>query len=126
MRLYTHGYDLFSPPDTVCYHQWERNPLRTSDALNRNRSNQHKSLRGASLDVVRMQLQGLGRGLGEHRTAKQFSEELGVDFNERTLRQGSENGMLSVEAFADFASTKVNFEGSDVSTVFKLVSEFIT
>ena len=28
VRLFTHGTDLYAPPETVCYHMWKRNPLR--------------------------------------------------------------------------------------------------
>ncbi|KAL3790475.1 hypothetical protein HJC23_012031, partial [Cyclotella cryptica] len=112
LRLYTHGYDLFSPPLTVCYHQWKRNPRRTRDFSDMSEDDQNRlaSQREASLEVVRMQLRGLGRGLGRHRSALQFRDELGVDFDKCSLLPDCENGKLSAEAFVDssFASLITN------------------
>eukprot|EP00957_Ditylum_brightwellii_P013396 1011726-Ditylum_brightwellii.AAC.1 len=29
VRLYTHGYDLYVPPVSVCYHLWDRGTRKT-------------------------------------------------------------------------------------------------
>mmetsp|Transcript_16014 Transcript_16014/g.29044 ORF Transcript_16014/g.29044 Transcript_16014/m.29044 type:complete len:148 (+) Transcript_16014:1126-1569(+) len=89
-RLYTHGIDLYAPPQTICYHLWKRNPFRVSGKVKQ---------REDSLQVVRMQLRGMGRGLGTVRSMKQFWEELGVDFEKQTLAPGCENAGLSGDAF---------------------------
>ncbi|KAL7506633.1 hypothetical protein ACHAXN_005125 [Cyclotella atomus] len=120
VRLYTHGYNLFSPPQTVCYHKWERNPLRTREYL-------FESYREASLKVVKMQLQGIeGVGLGTRRSASQFSEELGVDFAQCKIGQGCENDVRG----ADFACTEIkqveHFISNDISQVLELVTQFIS
>ncbi|KAL7518109.1 hypothetical protein ACHAWX_005439 [Stephanocyclus meneghinianus] len=140
VRLYTHGYDLFSPPLTVCYHQWKRNPMRTRDISDMTEDNRKRlaSQKEASLDVVRMQLRGLGRGLGQHRSARQFSDELGVDFDKCSLLPDCDNGKLSAEAFADnsFAGlitvsdhvpsrNTLGMESSEMSAIWNLVNDFI-
>lgn len=129
LRLYTHGYYMFSPPETVCYHQWRRNPLRKRDPMKADKNHCLESQRKASLNAVRMQLQGLGRGLGNHRSARQFAIDLGVDFDTCTLIHGCENGSLSEDAFASSvcaSPVKDNqLEQNDINQVLKLVASFI-
>ena len=130
VRLYTHGIDLYAPPQTVCYHKWERNPLRVREDIDSLKAKQRKD----SLNVVRMQLQGLGTGLGTVRTTAQFSNELGVDFNKQVLGPGCENVELSEDAFVSQKATsllpnvtKEEDLGSnaDMNTVLKLVGEYM-
>jgi len=82
IRLFTNGVDLYAPPETVCYHMWKRNPLRKQEAAAARSSDKGSSStdsnnaadddhdptitrgREGSLNVVRMQLRGMGRGLG--------------------------------------------------------------
>ena len=141
VRLFTLGYNLYSPPQTVCYHKWERNPLRTRVPSERNKRNKEwlASQREASLELVRKQLQGLGRGLGKERTVEQFSLELGVNFDKFILSPGCENGKLSMDAFADSALPKLSglstsnglpvnetgLDSDEISAVLKLVNAFI-
>lgn len=106
VRLFTNGVDLYAPPETVCYHKWKRNPLRKeqvakSDNTADNAIDATDPTRGreASLNVVRMQLRGMGRGLGTVRTVKQFEEALGVDFESLELLEGCESAGLDDEAF---------------------------
>jgi len=130
VRLYTHGIDLYAPPQTVCYHKWERNPLRVREDIDSLKANQRKE----SLNAVRMQLQGLGCGLGTVRTTEQFSNELGVDFNKQVLDQACEIAGLSEDAFVSQTTSPLLPNGkkekglgsnADMNTVLKLVGEYM-
>jgi len=131
VRLYTHGIDLYAPPKTVCYHKWERNPLRVREDVDGLKAKQRKD----SLNAVRMQLQGLGCGLGTVRSVKQFSEKLGVDFDKQVLYQGCANVGLSDDAFVSQTATSLlsnttkeedrGASNADMNTVFKLVGEYM-
>ena len=83
-----------------------------------------------------MQLRGLGRGLGTVRSAEQFAEKLGIDFEKQTLVPGCENVGLCEDAFVSSTSlasgedVKVGAASSslsdnDMSSVFKLVDQFM-
>ena len=131
VRLFTHGYDLYSPPETVCYHQWKRNPLRDRDTSRMSEDEQilFESKRHASKTVVKMQLQGLGRGLGAIRSAAEFSAHLGVDFKECRLSKGCEDGNLPSDAFVSSFLTgteKESFNCNEMSNIKALVGQFIS
>jgi [Skp1-protein]-hydroxyproline N-acetylglucosaminyltransferase len=119
VRLFTHGYNLFSPPQTVAYHQWNRNPLRTSKPF------LFESHREAALEVVRMQLRGIGGGLGTRRSVTEFSKRLSVDFVQCKLGRDCEN-----VRGADFVCTETKqverFKSNDISQVLELVNQFIS
>jgi [Skp1-protein]-hydroxyproline N-acetylglucosaminyltransferase len=151
VRLFTNGVDLYAPPETVCYHMWKRNPLRRQEQVARsvkgsidsNNAANDPSTRGreASLNVVRMQLCGMGRGLGTMRTAKQFQEALGVNFETLALSKGCENAGLDDDAFVsssqgtagDDSAFDLNHGGDekaviledDMSMVMSLVSSYL-
>ena len=124
VRLHTHGIDLYTPPQTVCYHLWKRNPLRNDNEKIRQRER--------SLKVVSMQLQGSGRGVGTARSVEHFSHTLGVDFEKRMLIPGCENVGLGDDAFASSPSVGGSLEenvrdlnGREMSSVFALVGQFM-
>ena len=142
VRLFTHGYELFAPPETVCYHLWSSRSRNRND----NDGSQRPKLalgRESSLEVVRMQLRGKGRGLGKVRSAEQFSRELGVDTEKHTLSQGCENIRLHCNTFvspitaeldsgctpdlldAARPALKEECTNNDMTTVLKLVSQFM-
>mmetsp|Transcript_26313 Transcript_26313/g.49997 ORF Transcript_26313/g.49997 Transcript_26313/m.49997 type:complete len:289 (-) Transcript_26313:2815-3681(-) len=132
VRLYTHGVDLYAPPQTVCYHLWKRNQFRVrEDDGGSGKAKQREN----SLGVVRMQLCGTGRGLGTVRSVEQFQKELGIDFEKQTLSSGCENASLADETFMSSTSLGVAVEdetdasktltGNDMSSVFKLVGQFM-
>lgn len=146
VRLYTHGVDLYAPPMTVCYHKWERNALRkpstassSTNGTDEEDNNPTRLGREASLNVVRSQLRGTGRGLGAVRTVKQFQDAIGVDFETRELSAGCENAGLDDNAFvstsvgqimimADADNNKEdsgNMANNDMSMVMSLVSQFM-
>jgi [Skp1-protein]-hydroxyproline N-acetylglucosaminyltransferase len=120
VRLFTHGYDLYAPPETVCYHLWSRSHRPTNNTIIATTTPQkltpqeeddaEKKLeqRRLSLEIVRRQLRGdssiLHAGsssLGTVRTAAQFAERLGVDFERQTLNEGCQNGGLTANDFCD-------------------------
>ena len=131
VRLFTHGIDLFAPPHTVAYHLWKRNPLRVGKADDPKRQQQRED----ALEVVRMQLRGQGRELGTVRSVEQFWRNLGVDYENQTLSPGCENAGLSEDAFVSSgslstidskgANTGNNPSGDDMSSVLKLVWQFM-
>lgn len=133
VRLYTHGINLYAPPQTVCYHLWKRNPLRIRVDYDPYREEQKE----ISLDVVRRQLRGIGQGIGNVRSAKQFSIDLGVDFDNQTLAIGCEDARLHATSFvcsvhADGATDAKAINGAeertsdDMRSVMALVSRFIS
>mmetsp|Transcript_34577 Transcript_34577/g.58672 ORF Transcript_34577/g.58672 Transcript_34577/m.58672 type:complete len:288 (+) Transcript_34577:340-1203(+) len=131
VRLYTHGIDLFTPPQAVCYHLWKRNPLRVRTTTS---GDSGEGLREHSLEVVRTQLRGKGRGLGTVRSVTEFHKKLGVDFEKQTLAPGSENAGLSDDAFVPPTSLgrdvgdemkHSGLSGDDMSSVLKLIGQFI-
>lgn len=142
VRLFTNGVDLYAPPETVCYHMWKRNPLRKeqvagSDNAGDNSIDTTDPTRGreASLNVVRMQLRGMGRGLGTVRTVKQFEEALGVNFSSLELLGGCENAGVGsfVSSSQGIIGNDTTLRGdkeaviveNDMSTVMSLVSQFM-
>lgn len=113
VRFYTHGYDLYAPEQTVCYHLWSRHHRPTTvtdgrrlEGLNKQRQD---SIAEASRAKVQQQLLGekstigIPYGLGNNRPASGFAEHLGVNFADQTfVQQGGrwEDGDLSPGDFA--------------------------
>jgi [Skp1-protein]-hydroxyproline N-acetylglucosaminyltransferase len=108
VRLYTHGYDLYAPPESVCYHLWSRSHRPTQRPI----ADEERQQRERSLQVVRQQLRGEYNGndsrygLGSVRTTAQFAQALGVDFDRQSFtRDDVSNGGLSPDDFADVSSS---------------------
>jgi hypothetical protein len=107
IRLFTNGYDLYCPNETVCYHLWSRahRPKTTGSATVTAASTAYKQrLQKLSMEKVKQQLLGdqIGKpfGLGKARTAAAFADKLGVDFRRQTfVRDGWEFGELCSEDF---------------------------
>ncbi len=100
VRFFTHGYDCYAPPETICYHLWSRTYRPTQQAASPSEIKQ----RAVSLDIVRQQLlgqyQGLSYGLGTRRSVKDFAKALRIDFTtQRFLDDAFENGGLLSEDF---------------------------
>lgn len=133
VRLFTNGYDLFAPPETVCYHLWERDYRKTFQ----NDTNAHVDVRRKkeedrqrSLETVRRQLRGDGRGLGTVRTVGEFERRLGVTFSNSdtndnddsscgVIERGAEDGGLNPCAFVGITSVGCCKDGGGASGVVK-------
>ena len=108
VRLFTHGYDLYAPEETVCYHLWSRSHRPTNTALSSatKTAENNKKLREFSQAIVQKQLLGdekmIGAhcGLGKVRTAAAFAHHLGVDFDKQSfVREGWDCGELNSRDF---------------------------
>jgi len=105
VRLFTHGYNLYAPKETVCYHLWSR-AHRPTPATQKRREARKEQQKATSQSTVKKQLQGdvsmIGEtfGLGKDRTVSEFAEHLGVDFStQQFVREGWEYGDLSKDNF---------------------------
>ena len=109
-RLYTNGYNLYAPSESVCYHLWSRDhrPVQHEQGQH-SKSEQEKINKRKKQSIMHVKNLLVGDeslveyGLGMHRTAAEFAEMLGVDFERRSMKDGCENGGLSPEKFNDAA-----------------------
>jgi [Skp1-protein]-hydroxyproline N-acetylglucosaminyltransferase len=110
IRLYTHGYDLYAPPQNVCYHLWSRDHRNTfQDDLKVSEHTQKESKEAScnvihsrleSQEKVRRQLTGeCTEQLGTVRSISSFAQALGVDFNTRIIRHDASLGGLDESRF---------------------------
>jgi len=128
--LYTHGYDLYAPPETVCFHLWSRShrPTPIQDTIPPEMKRRQEVQRRAARQVVLQQLRGEGRGLGTERTVADFAKAIGVDFKEQTIQEDAALGGLQVDEFAHDVSTLApdSLEGQvaslDVKTQARIMS----
>jgi [Skp1-protein]-hydroxyproline N-acetylglucosaminyltransferase len=94
VRLYTAGYDMYAPCQSVCYHLWSRTHRPAdyvtfaSTTTNKTDDDERKkkAQREQSLAVVLEQVAGRGPGLGDQRTAAAWAAALGLHVAERTVR----------------------------------------
>lgn len=107
VRLYTHGYDLFAPPETVCYHLWSRShrPTPLQEDVSPQIKHKREAQRNEAREVVLQQLRGQGRGLGTERTASEFAKMIGVNFEEQSIDVNASLGGLEASEFAADIST---------------------
>ena len=95
-RLYTYGYDFWTPPRSVCFHLWKRahrptfreNETKHSTTM---KINPHQ-IKSESMirSMLRMQnedtiLSDTRYGLGSQRSLEDFQKRVGVSFQERIL-----------------------------------------
>jgi [Skp1-protein]-hydroxyproline N-acetylglucosaminyltransferase len=122
VRFFTHGYDMYAPPESVVYHLWSRNhrPPTSSHKSDDQQSKVHEQKREAQQRVQR-QLDGdqseVGRpnGLGTVRPASEFAALLGVDFNQKGFaRDTFDCGLLSEGDFVELP-TGVIGSGSETN-----------
>jgi len=114
VRLFTNGYDLYAPEETVCYHLWSRshrptNVLTGSAAkTTKDEKLKERELRLRELSRAKVKKQLLGDhfmigatfGLGRARDAAAFAKHLGVNFNQQTfIREGWDCGELNSDDF---------------------------
>lgn len=112
VRLYTHGYDLYAPPETVCFHLWSRSYRPTISQQSSTSSQQTKEeKRDRALDTVRSQLLGRHKevnqhyGLGGERTSKEYAQALNIDFESQTIGSTATLGGLVPDRFVDVESS---------------------
>lgn len=108
IRLYTHGYDLYSPPATVCYHLWSRDHRTTfQDDFGATNDDENKVLdkkKLASLEKVKCIMRGNGDQLGNSRFVDEFWKSLQVNRDKKVLYKGAEDAGLSPNSFASHSS----------------------
>ena len=118
LRLYTCGYDLFAPPETVCFHLWSRDHRKTfqdeigtfglekGDNSDKSQSQWHQISRAKSIAKIKDQIAGVDKtSIGSVRTVMEFATRLGVDFNNGVILPGAERGCLKE---VDFVSTGIS------------------
>lgn len=106
VRLYTWGFDLFAPSESVCYHLWSRahRPTKQLSKLANGESSLETDERAAreySHKILKDQVAGRGPGLGSERSTNDFARALKVNFDERYLEEGAELGGLAASSFAE-------------------------
>lgn len=113
-RLYTHGYDFFTPTRSVIYHLWSRahRPTQSQDRVQVNDSTR-SALAKQSLTRVQRLLGmtvdettaagiddsiavGARYGLGTSRSLQQFEAAIGVDFKTRQVKSLARSAILSL------------------------------
>ena len=77
LRLYTNGYDVYAPCETVCYHLWSRSHRPLGNPID-------PVLRCASQAIVKEQLCN-GKGLGLSRTVAEWEARVGVDLRQQKV-----------------------------------------
>jgi len=94
VRLWTHGWDLFSPNKHVLYHDYTKRPARArhwSDdvdwpTLNRRSEQRVRHLLGMDVDAEPGALEALERyGLGDDRTLEDYQSFSGIRFKEMLI-----------------------------------------
>jgi [Skp1-protein]-hydroxyproline N-acetylglucosaminyltransferase len=115
VRLYTNGYDLYAPRETVCYHLWSRSHRPTPRIGSKEKEQEKSRQKTESQAIVVKQLLGdpsmvgAALGLGCERTAEEFADRLGVNFAQQNfVREGWENGDLTTEDFVGGGSSAVS------------------
>ena len=131
VRLFTHGYECFAPPESVCYHLWSRAHRATlqEDRAQRIETIEQK-YRERSHRLVSNQLLGKSQCLGKVGTAADFARKLGVDFEAKIINPGSEDGSVDPDAFASGFICDESEEDGPIDQVVKedimnLVSAFL-
>ena len=86
-RLFTHGYDMYCPSQSVCYHLWSRSHRPPPLKRDGKEQQQHDTLRNQSQQVVQKQLEGIGSGMGSKRSIQEWSSFLNVNFSTKKVLQ---------------------------------------
>ena len=134
LRLFTCGYDLFAPPETVCYHLWSRDHRKTfqedigtlelekDDNSNKSKESRwQQASRTLSMAKIKDQLNGLDKSnIGAVRSVNEFATRLGVDFRNGVILPGAERGGLNEDKFiateigeSVFSNESVNKDDQD-------------
>jgi UDP-N-acetylglucosamine (GlcNAc):hydroxyproline polypeptide GlcNAc-transferase len=99
-RLWTHGWDLFSPNMPIVYHDWDRKRRKTHfedhtdwPALNARSVSRIHHLLGAQESTDPEVIRHLAKyGLGTARTLEEYKVFAGVDFAKRTCSERAREG----------------------------------
>jgi hypothetical protein len=106
VRLYTHGWDIFSPSDVLAYHDYNSRPDRPKHwadrrdwtSLNQRSMRRIRHLLGMGQSDDAEVLRDIGRyGLGSARTLAKYQALTGINFKERTIG-GKTTAQLEAEA----------------------------
>lgn len=133
VRLFTWGYDLLAPAQTVVYHLWERDhrpsPLSLPKCHDHDpyAGNAAAEERAKALQRVRKQLLGRGEGIGSVRTVLELEATLGVNFDDlKNFLSKNEYEIKCGVTFAKSASSGIDFFVSGLGTNTKsLILEFL-
>jgi len=96
VRLYTHGWDLFTPTDVLLYHDYNDRPDRPRHwhdrpdwtSLNARSIARVRHLLGIEANQDPEVLREIERfGLGRRRTLSQYEQFAGIDFGKGTIRR---------------------------------------
>lgn len=131
IRLYTHGYNLYSPPQSVCYHLWSRDhritfqddfsvaTVEKKESLGTSHDFHRKRME--SQEKVRRQLTGeCTEKMGSVRSISSFATKLGVNFHTRTISHDACLGGLDESRFVNHES-ECAVEKNTLKDVFSLV-----
>ena len=130
VRLFTWGYDLLAPAQTVVYHLWERDhrppPLSQLECQDAHAGNAAAKERTKALERVQKQLKGCGEGIGSVRTVLDFETVLGVNFDDlKILFTDNEYEIMRGVTFAKSASFGIDFFGCLGANTKSLILEFL-
>lgn len=98
IRYFTHGYNIYNPPQCYVYHQYHRPNRKMTKAPDVAESEKRRLM--TLLDVIpECEKVDLGEyGLGTERTLHDFEVFAGVDFKQKLLYLRAQNGDHSSEA----------------------------
>ena len=124
-RFYSHGYDFYAPGEAVVYHLYSRKHRATIQS--RGPTAEQKMMKEESMQIVRSFFQSISPdnqieipltnaqinyqlfGLGNHRSIDQFTEEIGVNFEERMITESHLTADYFVpRAYRNETQTKTN------------------
>jgi hypothetical protein len=89
-RLWTSGWDFFSPSESVVYHLWTRSYRNTFHEVEDARALEHRQ---QSLAGVKRQLIGFVRSIDE------YQQHVGINFKAQTVEWRAEWGNLDPQRF---------------------------
>jgi len=95
LRLYKAGYDLYAPPESVCYHLWSRSHRPTPMKAPWANTNEISRQREKSKQIVQEQLLPRktlsSNNFVDERTVSDFGAAIGVDFAARVVMSTGSN-----------------------------------
>ena len=123
-RLYTSGYDMYAPVESICYHLWSRTH-RPTDCFAFGDKHKEEWQKQSQNSVLR-QLLGQGTGLGTERSIGDWANLLGVDFEKKTVRSTATRALCSDDedvAPDDWEAQVSMLETSTKSLIFSFLQD---